>query len=205
MRPPRTRRGRPTKQPTPGEKASLGLKVTAALKQRLETEARRQGRSQSEEAEARLERTFDRQDLLADVMEATYGRQTMALLMILGEALRAAAGLTQAMWALEKGISATALDILNTDYHDRWLHDPRAYDAMTKAISRILDELRPTGDVPRQSDDAEFKWEDIPDYVVPPVIRALQYGSTDPRMITARRHLGDLIAYVKRQKAQQPQ
>jgi hypothetical protein len=35
---------------------------------------------------------------------------------------------------------------------------------------------------------------------VPPILRALQYGSTDPRMITARRHLRDLIAYVSKKK-----
>ena len=40
------RRGRPTKAPPPGEKASLGLKVTAALKARLEAAAEQLDRLQ---------------------------------------------------------------------------------------------------------------------------------------------------------------
>ena len=195
------KRGRPALPPDPTKKSQLSVMVTATIKLKLEHEARRQGRTISQEAEARLERSFDRQDLLTEVMEPTYGGQTMALLMVLGEVLRSAAGLSQAMWVLEKGISPTVFDTLNTDFHGRWLHDPRAYGAMVEAVKRTLEELRPTGDVPEQSEDAKFKWEDIPDYVVPPILRALQYGSTDPQMITARRHLGALMAYVVKRKA----
>src|SRR5258705_10296377 len=100
----RTKRGRPMLAPDPSKKAQLRVMVTPAMKRRLDEESRREGRTMSQEAEARLERSFDRQDLLADVMEPTYGGQTMALLMVLGEVLRTAAGLTEAMWALEKGI-----------------------------------------------------------------------------------------------------
>jgi hypothetical protein len=194
------KRGRPALPPDPTKKSQLSVMVTATIKLRLEQEARRQGRTMSQEAEARLERSFDRQDLLTEVMEPTYGGQTMALLLILGEAMRTTAGLTQAMWALERGISPTVLDLQNTDHHDRWLHDPRAFASLIEAIRRVLEGLQPTDDVPKQSDDAKFKWEDIPDYVATPILRALQYGSTDPRMIAARRHLGDLIAHVAKKK-----
>ncbi|RVC57680.1 TraY domain-containing protein [Mesorhizobium sp.] len=52
------KRGRPTKAPTPGERVSLGLRVTAEMKERLDAEATKNGRSQSQEAEYRLERSF---------------------------------------------------------------------------------------------------------------------------------------------------
>ncbi|RWD33364.1 MAG: hypothetical protein EOS22_01040 [Mesorhizobium sp.] len=52
------KRGRPTKAPTPGERVSLGLRVTAEMKERLDAEAAKNGRSQSQEAEYRLERSF---------------------------------------------------------------------------------------------------------------------------------------------------
>src|SRR5262249_18399975 len=65
---------------------------------------------------------------------------------------------------------------------------------------RTANRLRPTDDVPKQSDDVKFKWKDIVDYVAPPILRVLQYGSTDPRMITARRYLADLIAHAAKKK-----
>ncbi|MBZ9710496.1 hypothetical protein LB543_27740 [Mesorhizobium sp. ESP7-2] len=52
------KRGRPTKAPTPGERVSLGLRVTADMKERLDRAAAENGRSQSQEAEYRLERSF---------------------------------------------------------------------------------------------------------------------------------------------------
>ncbi len=79
------RRGRPTKDPKPGQKASLGLKVTADLKKRLEMAAKQSGRTQSQEAEVRLERTFTDDDLAARIeqkfarLESTVSK---ALLMV---------------------------------------------------------------------------------------------------------------------------
>lgn len=52
------KRGRPTKAPTPGERVSLGLRVTADMKDRIDGAAARNGRSQSQEVEYRLERSF---------------------------------------------------------------------------------------------------------------------------------------------------
>lgn len=59
--------GRPTKAAEPGRKVSLGLKVTPAIKDRLEQSAHEAGRTQSQEAEYRLERSFDRQNLLNEL------------------------------------------------------------------------------------------------------------------------------------------
>ncbi|MGO7259023.1 hypothetical protein ACCT32_36365, partial [Rhizobium brockwellii] len=57
--------GRPIKEAEPGKRVSLGLKVTAAIKSKLDKAAREVGRTQSQEAEVRLERSFDE--------EATFG------------------------------------------------------------------------------------------------------------------------------------
>jgi hypothetical protein len=48
--------GRPIKRALPGERPSLGLKVTAATKALIETLARASGRTQSAEAEFLIER-----------------------------------------------------------------------------------------------------------------------------------------------------
>lgn len=65
--------GRPTKQPPPGKRASLGLKVTAETKRRIEAAARASGRTQSQEAEYRLEWSFEIEDerrMVRDVLLA---------------------------------------------------------------------------------------------------------------------------------------
>src|SRR4051812_35854254 len=53
--------GRPMKAPARGKRVSLGLKVTAEVKRRIDTAARNSGRTQSQEAEALIERalTYD--------------------------------------------------------------------------------------------------------------------------------------------------
>ena len=52
------RLGRPPKAPTPGKRVSLGLKVTSEIKQRLDEEARKSGRTQSQQAELMIDRAF---------------------------------------------------------------------------------------------------------------------------------------------------
>lgn len=51
-------RGRKALPPTPGTRNSLGLKVTAETKHKLLEAARHSGRSMSQEAESRIERSF---------------------------------------------------------------------------------------------------------------------------------------------------
>jgi hypothetical protein len=81
---PKQRLGRPLKRPVAGRRFSLGLKVTAAAKTRLDNAARASGRTQSQEAEVRIERSFDRQDLLPEVLSLAYGKRAASLLMRLG-------------------------------------------------------------------------------------------------------------------------
>ena len=53
---------------------TLGLRVTAELKNRIEGAANEKGRSLSQEAEFRLERSFDREELLPEVLTLAYGK-----------------------------------------------------------------------------------------------------------------------------------
>ena len=82
------RTGRPPKPPVPGERMSLGLKVTAEIKSRLDRAAHESGRTQSQEAELRIARTFERQDLLPEVLTLAYGREAAGLLMMFGLIMR---------------------------------------------------------------------------------------------------------------------
>jgi hypothetical protein len=75
---------RPRGRPTVGERVPLGLRVTPELKRRLDAAAEQSGRSQSQEAEFRLERTFDRENLLPQVLSLAYRSQLAGVLMLLG-------------------------------------------------------------------------------------------------------------------------
>jgi hypothetical protein len=58
------RLGRPMKPPTPGQRVPLGLRTTAETKRKLEAAAIESGRSISQEAELRLEQSFEREFVL---------------------------------------------------------------------------------------------------------------------------------------------
>ena len=63
------RLGRPTKPGTAGQRNSLGLRVTAETKRKLEAAALKSGRSQSQEAEFRIVQSF--------LEEEAYGGQEL--------------------------------------------------------------------------------------------------------------------------------
>src|SRR4029079_5578159 len=79
--------GRPGRKPKPGERVHLGIRVTVEMKRRLEAAAAKTGRSQSQEAEMRLERSCERQDLLSEVLTLTYGRELAGILMMIGRVM----------------------------------------------------------------------------------------------------------------------
>jgi hypothetical protein len=54
------------------------------MKHRLDAAADQSGRSQSQEAEFRLERSFDRSDLLTEVLRLAYGKEIAVGLIWLG-------------------------------------------------------------------------------------------------------------------------
>ena len=61
--------GRPPKPPTPGELAPLSVRITAALKARLQAVADEAGRSISAEVESRLEDSFNKAEAEAMMKE----------------------------------------------------------------------------------------------------------------------------------------
>src|SRR5205809_7891267 len=92
--------GRPRTRPdmdSPGD--YVGFRTPRKLKQQLSEAAARSGRSLSAETEFRLEHSFDRQDLLGEVLELRFGVPLGGLLMTIGIAMdnggRAAALVSQ--------------------------------------------------------------------------------------------------------------
>ena len=127
------RMGRPTKAAAPGERASLGLKVTASIKTRLEAAAQASGRTQIQEAEARIEQSFEDEASLTSALRVAYGDQVAGLVLLMGQALN------------DTGISC----VPPTDLGKRknWIADPYAFDQARKGVIRILDCARPQGEI----------------------------------------------------------
>src|SRR5438067_2091755 len=112
--------GRPGRKPQPanqGKRASLGLKVTPEIKNRLDAAAKENGRTQSQEAEVRIEQSFRDQKSAVLFADAYYGRELAALLEAVGRAMRDAGAHAAA--------SSAAAKLGAPD----WLTNPYGYDA----------------------------------------------------------------------------
>jgi hypothetical protein len=118
------KKGRPRAvAPKSGERVPLGLRVTANLKRNLDRAAERSGRSQSQEAEMRLERSFERDSQI----EATWGSRE----------IHAIAGLLGAV------MYDALLPHLKANPSARLLQNPAAFGDASAAIAQILVGMRP--------------------------------------------------------------
>src|SRR5436190_7833300 len=124
------RRGRKARSAKPGQRVSLGLKVTPTIKNKLDGEARLNGRTQSQEAEARIERTFDQQALLDEVMALAFGPQLAGLLMAIGHTMKVVGG--------ETARNATQ----SYEAMDRWPEYRKAFDQAVNAANLIFADIR---------------------------------------------------------------
>jgi hypothetical protein len=125
----------PKRSPKPGERFQVGIRVTPEVKNRLDEAAARTGRSQSQEAEFRLEHSFDRENVLVDALTMAFGnRKTTALLLLVGLALER--GAHDALVMLER-ITARP----STAEH--WTSNAIAFDAALEAAYTVLEAARP--------------------------------------------------------------
>ncbi len=125
---------KPTASPRiAGERVSLGLRVTKEIKAKLDQAAQSSGRSQSQEAEFRLEHTFNEEKTVLDALDLGYGRQWTGLL------------LTLAKTGQFTGTRAVFLSQWNGEGCEDWLSDPYAYDQVVRAINFVLETFRPPG------------------------------------------------------------
>lgn len=124
----RARQGRKAQTARPGERVSLGLKVTPEIKNKLDAAAKANGRTQSQEAEARIEQTFRGEHYLEQAMELAYGPRLSVLLLLLGRAMN------------EIGKSAP----FPTD----WMDQPHIFYQASAAVGEALEAFRPNGGTP---------------------------------------------------------
>jgi hypothetical protein len=128
-------KGRPRKRkPKPGERVPLGLRVTPHLKDALDRAAAESGRSQSQEAEFRIERSFAEQRSLLEALELTYGRELAGILLMLGESMK---------------LSGTHAGFIATDTLEgsqKWWDNAYSFAQASEAAAAVLDAIKPEGD-----------------------------------------------------------
>lgn len=113
---------------------SLGLKVTPEIKNSLDTAAKENGRTQSQEAEVRLERSFEQQQLLDQVFDLTYRNpHLVALLLSVGEAAR------DTLAALGE---PDKVDLFN---------NPDEFEEIARALQQVTEAYRPVGELKPES------------------------------------------------------
>jgi hypothetical protein len=123
-------RRRPGRPPLPAEEAKrypLGIRTTRELKQFLEHEAALSHRSVAQEIEYRLERSRHGDGWAEGAYDHAFGRRNFGVLLLLGEILGAANRL--------EGVFSQPF----------WLDDPSEFEAVSRALMRVLAALRPSG------------------------------------------------------------
>lgn len=135
------RRGRKAHTASPGERVSLGLKVTPDIKNKLDAAARINGRSQSQEAEARIEQSFRAELQVDDALELIFGRRLAGLLLAAGHVMRETGGI--AAIAVARHRNGNRDEILDDE---NWLNDAYCADQAIQAANTILEAVRPAGE-----------------------------------------------------------
>jgi hypothetical protein len=131
----KNRGGRRKRRISPGERVSLGLRVTPAIKTLLDRAAEKSGRSQSQEAELRLERTFQDEELFPQIVESAYGRQSAAMILMLARVISEVGSFGG--FATRRTIEAS----------QEWMNIPYAYAQVRAAVLQVLERCSPDGDV----------------------------------------------------------
>ena len=129
------RGGRPrVRQLKPGDRVPLSLRVTPAIREALSNKARDGGRSLTQEAEFRLERSFAQQALLDDVLDLAFGLRVAGFVRLIARVLVDTGPI--AAFRKKPDLSA-ALD---------WLQSPTALKEAKAAVDLVFDALQPEGD-----------------------------------------------------------
>lgn len=131
--------GRPRiRKPKKGDKVQMSIRLPPDIRLKLQHATSRNGRSLSNEAEYRIERSFDRESLMLEVLTLRYGRPLAGLVSIIAETMQ---------HSLETfGILGASSEALTPKTQDEdWLLDPYAFGQMMQAVSEVLAHLKPSG------------------------------------------------------------
>ena len=120
----------PERDPT--DTVDVRVRVREPVRAALEAAAQARGISVNAEVVGRLEGTFSVEALLPQALDLQFGRETGAVLTLIGHAIRHTVRSSTIV------NSAPAAD-------DAWLDDAWLFEQAVKAVGVILEELRPAG------------------------------------------------------------
>ena len=123
--------GRPGRPRSPGERVPTSVRLSTDIKAKLLKAALDSGRSQSQEAELRIEQSFKTKDYLLDALDLAYGPEFTALLLTLATAMQLTG--TRAIFASGETVEG----------FEKWMTDPYAFAQAAEAASVILEAFRP--------------------------------------------------------------
>jgi hypothetical protein len=115
------------------DQVQINVRMREALRSKLEQSAKTNDGSLNREIVDRLERSFDRQELLVEALTLAYGEKLAGLLMMVGRAMNEAGRL-----------SGYALDLRAST--DAWVDYPFPYQQASNAAVAVLSAFRPEGD-----------------------------------------------------------
>jgi hypothetical protein len=135
--------GRPKlREAEPGEKITISVRITPKMRAQLEDISNENGRSMSQEAELRLERSLERQHLLSEVLTLAYGPRIAGLLLLTGYAMDVA-----------------VVNSRGGQSGEDWADDPAASQSVAETL-RLIADLLPMAnarqDQPGKESAAEF-------------------------------------------------
>lgn len=127
--------GRPRAPRKTGERATLSLRITASLFEKLDADAKAKGKALSNEAEARLESTFEDQHRARLFADFYFGRELSVLLEIIGRALR------------DAGVHGADLSAKSGLGPPNWIDNPYGFAVAVSALMRVIEAVRPPGEI----------------------------------------------------------
>src|SRR5690348_6682901 len=128
------RPGRKAVAANQGQRVSLGLKVTPEIKNKLDAAAKENGRTQSQEAEVRIEQSFRGREYLDQAMELAYGRRLAGLLQVIARVM------------VDTGRYGGFLSTRTAEGAENWTDDAYAFDQVIAAVNAVLCGMRPAGE-----------------------------------------------------------
>lgn len=176
-----SRRGRPPLPPESGKRHPIGIRTTKELHDRVESAAKRSGRSIAQEIEFRLERSFAVDEEARTALDVAYGRRLAGLLMLIGRTMRQVGSTTRR---------------LSTGHQDNlpgrsWFSDPWAFNEAVQAANRLIDGYRPTGDRERmQTGEPAVGWKDHGIRLADMILTDLQKGGVEAELEHVHERLG---------------
>jgi hypothetical protein len=164
----------------------LGVRVTPKRKREIEAAATKSGRSLSQEAELRIERSFEREDLFIEALMLQYGPCLAAILLLIGDGMHAA------------GTSAGFISNRTLEGSQDWLNNPYAFDQAARLANTILEAFRPQGIATAPDHALDGLGEGMANTLLDEAASGLwRTSDRKERAATIHKLLGDLVQRIK--------